>query len=428
MKQRIFFSYENINRGVTLHMAEHSLIPRRVRRVRGDNGRRIPGAIVVIGLIFILGLGYIAGTFNNQIIATVAPLFGAKVYTGTLDTSSIEATYRALKANYDGTIDDNALIEAANKGMVGSLGDPYTLYFNAKEAADFNNDLTGAIGGGIGVELSVRNNHITVIRVLADNPAEKAGLAVGDVLAKINDTDVSSTDSINDVVGKIRGDAGTTVKITVLRGTEMKDFTMTRAEVTNPSVYSTVSDGVGIMTITRFDDQTGQLARSAAQSFKSQNVKAVILDLRGNGGGYLTAAQDVVGLWESNKTVVTEKTNGKIVDQLKSGTDAILNGLPTVVLVNSSSASASEITAGALQDYGTAKLVGEKTFGKGSVQQLISLPDGAQLKVTIARWYTPNGKNINKEGITPDKAVTISTDDINAGRDPQLDAAKALLQ
>lgn len=409
-------------------MAEHSLKSRRVRRVREPQQRRIPAAILVVGLVFILGLGYIAGTFNSQIIGTIAPAFGVKVYTGALDTTSLQATYQALKANYDGTIDDKALIEAANKGMVNSLGDPYTMYFNAKEASDFNNDLTGTIGGGIGVELSIRNAQVTVIRVLADNPAEKVGMAVGDVITKINDTAVPSTESLDDVVSKIRGDTGTTVKITVTRGTETKDFTITRAEVTNPSVYSTVSNGIGIMTITRFDDQTGQLARSAAQSFKSQNVKSVILDLRGNGGGYLTAAQDVVGLWENNKTVVTEKTNGKVVDQLKSSTDPILAGLPTVVLVNASSASASEITAGALQDYGTAKLVGEKTFGKGSVQKLLGLPDGAQLKVTIAKWYTPNGKNISKEGIVPDKVVSISTDDINAGRDPQLDAAKALLQ
>ena len=409
-------------------MAEHSLKPRRVRKVRETQQRHIPGSIIVIGLIFILGLGYIAGTFNSQIIGTIAPAFGIKTYTGTLDTISLQATYQTLKANYDGTIDDKALIEAANKGMVNSLGDPYTLYFNAKEAANFNNDLTGTIGGGIGVELSIRNTQVTVIRVLADNPAEKVGMAVGDVITKINDTAVPATESLNDVVSKIRGDTGTTVKITVTRGTEVKDFTITRANVTNPSVYSTVSNGVGIMTISRFDDQTGQLARSAAQNFKSQNVKSVILDLRGNGGGYLTAAQDVVGLWENNKTVVTEKTNGKVVDQLKSGTDPILVGIPTVVLVNASSASASEITAGALQDYGTAKLVGEKTFGKGSVQKLLGLPDGAQLKVTIAKWYTPNGKNISKEGIAPDKVVSISADDINAGRDPQLDAAKALLQ
>jgi carboxyl-terminal processing protease len=409
-------------------MAEHSLIPRRVRKIRETNERRIPGSVIAIGLIFILGLGYIAGTFNNQIISTIAPVFGIKTYAGTLDLSSLQSTYQTLKANYDGTIDDAALIDAANKGMVSALGDPYTVYFNAKDAANFNNDLTGSIGGGIGVELSVRNQQVTVIRVLADNPAEKAGVAVGDVITKINDTAVDPTESIDKIVTKIRGDAGTTVKLTVTRGADTKDFTITRATVTNPSVYSTVTDGIGIMTITRFDDQTGQLARSAAQSFKSQNVKSVILDLRGNGGGYLTAAQDVVGLWVNNKTVVTERTNGKVVDDLKTGTDPVLEGLPTVVLVNASTASASEITAGALHDYGIAKLVGEKTFGKGVVQKLIGLPDNAQLKVTVAKWYTPNGANIQKQGIAPDKAVGMTIDDINANRDPQLDAAKALLQ
>jgi len=407
-------------------MAEHTHHVLRARKQ--DEGRRIPGPVIAISLLFVLGLGYIAGTFNTQIISTLAPVFGVKKYAGTLDTSSLQATYQALKANYDGTIDDQKLIEAANKGLVSALGDDYTVYFNAKEASDFSNDLSGTIGGGIGVELSLRNERVTVVRVLADNPAEKAGLAVGDVISKVNDEDVASDADINSVVDKIRGDAGTTVKVTVMRGTESKDFTITREQVTNPSVYSTVENGIGIMTISRFDDQTGQLARQAAESFKSQNVKAVIMDLRGNGGGYLTAAQDVVGLWENNKTVVSEKTNGKTVDELKSGTDPVLEGLPTVVLVNASSASASEITAGALQDYGTAKLVGEKTFGKGSVQKLLSLPDGAELKVTVARWYTPKGKNINKEGITPDKAVTLTVDDINANRDPQLDAAKALLQ
>ena len=409
-------------------MANHSPLLRPVRKVRDMAERRLPGSMITIGLIVVLGLGYIAGTFNNQIISTVAPLFGMKSYAGTLDLSGLQTTYRTLKANYDGTTDDQALIEAANKGMVSALGDPYTLYFNAKEAAAFNNDLTGTIGGGIGVELSLRNEHITVVRVLADNPGEKAGMAVGDVITKVNDTPVTASMALNDVVLKIRGDVGTTVKITVARGTDTKDFTITRANVTNPSVYAKVTNGIGIMTITRFDDQTGQLAQAAARSFKNQNVTSVILDLRGNGGGYLTAAQEVASLWLNNKTVVTERTNGKITDDLKSGTDPILTGLPTTVLVNASSASASEITAGALQDNGVAKLVGVTTFGKGSVQKLIDLPGGAQLKVTIAKWYTPKGKNISKEGITPDKVVTISADDINAGRDPQLDAAKALLQ
>ena len=409
-------------------MANHSPLLRPVRKVRDMAERRLPGSMITIGLIVVLGLGYIAGTFNNQIISTVAPLFGMKSYAGTLDLSGLQTTYRTLKANYDGTTDDQALIEAANKGMVSALGDPYTLYFNAKEAAAFNNDLTGTIGGGIGVELSLRNEHITVVRVLADNPGEKAGMAVGDVITKVNDTPVTAAMALNDVVLKIRGDVGTTVKITVARGIDTKDFTITRANVTNPSVYAKVTNGIGIMTITRFDDQTGQLAQAAARSFKNQNVTSVILDLRGNGGGYLTAAQEVASLWLNNKTVVTERTNGKITDDLKSGTDPILTGLPTTVLVNASSASASEITAGALQDNGVAKLVGVTTFGKGSVQKLIDLPGGAQLKVTIAKWYTPKGKNISKEGITPDKVVTISADDINAGRDPQLDAAKALLQ
>jgi len=185
-----------------------------------------------------------------------------------------------------------------------------------------------------------------------------------------------------------------------------------------------VTNGVGTLTISRFDSETGTLARAAARDFKSQGVKAIILDLRGNGGGYLTAAQDVAGLWLDNQVVVSERTNGKVVDELKSGSDAILSGIHTVVLVNAGSASASEIVAGALQDHGVAKLVGEKTFGKGSVQKLIALPEGAQLKVTVARWYTPNGKNITKEGITPDITATLAQKDVDAGVDPQLDAAK----
>jgi carboxyl-terminal processing protease len=398
------------------------------RRVRKAPQRRISASMLVIGIILILGLGYVAGTYNNQIIAAIAPTFGLKVNKDTLDLSSLQDTYQALKANYDGDINDTKLVEAANKGMVSALGDDYTVYFNAAEAQSFNDDLSGSIGGGIGAELSVRNERVTIVRVLADNPAQKAGLAVGDAITAINDVDVLPTETLNDVVMKIRGEVGTTVKLAVLRDSGEKVFTITRAEVTNPSVYSSVQDGVGLLTVTRFDDQTGALARAAAESFRAQNVSSVILDLRGNGGGYLTAAQDVAGIWLNNKTVVTEKTNGKVVDELKSGSRAILEGVPTVVLVNGSSASASEITAGALQDYGAAKLVGEKTFGKGSVQQLLNLPGGAELKVTIAKWYTPNGNNISKEGIMPDEVVKLTIEDLNATRDPQLEAAKALLK
>jgi len=406
-------------------MDEHTPKSRRVRKALQS---RISASMLVIGIILILGIGYVAGTYNNQIMTAIAPTFGLKVNKDTLDLSSLQDTYQALKANYDGDINDTKLVEAANKGIVSALGDDYTVYFNAAEAQSFNDDLSGSIGGGIGAELSVRNERVTIVRVLADNPAQKAGLAVGDAITAINDVDVLATETLNDVVMKIRGDVGTTVKLGVLRDSGKEVFTITRAEVTNPSVYSSVQDGVGILTITRFDDQTGALARAAAESFKTKNVSSVILDLRGNGGGYLTAAQDVAGIWLNNKTVVTEKTNGKVVDELTSGSRAILEGIPTVVLVNGSSASASEITAGALQDHGAAKLVGEKTFGKGSVQRLLNLPGGAELKVTIAKWYTPNGNNISKEGIVPDEVVKLAIEDLNASRDPQLKAAKELLK
>lgn len=397
----------------------------RQRRDRREK-KQIHTGIWVIGFVLIAALGYTAGLFHTQVFGTLGSAFGLKVSADSIDLSSLQTTYRTLKANYDGTIDDQKLIEGANKGLVDAVGDEYTVYMNKQESTNFDNDLTGNIGGGIGIELGQRNGALTVVRLLKDNPAEKAGLQVGDVVIRVNDESVEGL-SVENTVVKIRGEVDTTVKITVLRGTSTKEFTITRAIVNNPSVYSSVSDGIGIMTITRFDDKTGSLARAAAQEFKSQGVRGVILDLRGNGGGYITAAQEVAGLWLNNEVVVSERTNGKVVDELRSGRSPILSGIPTVVLVNASSASASEIVAGALQDHGVAKLVGEKTFGKGSVQKLISLPEGAELKVTVARWYTPKGANISKQGITPDTVTEMTVEDINAGRDPQLDAAKRVL-
>ena len=371
-------------------------------------------------------VGFFAGMNSNRIIGVIGPVFGQNVYTGNIDLSSVEATYRALKANYDGTLTDKTLIDGANKGLVSAAGDAYTLYMNAAESVGFSNDLTGNIGGGIGAEIGTKNDKVYIVRVLKSNPAEKAGLNAGDIILSVND---QSTDgwTVEKTVSQVRGDVGTTVKLSVQRGSEIKNFTVTRDTITNPSVDSSVKDGVGILTIGRFDSETSSLARAAAKDFKNQGVKAVILDLRGNGGGYVDAAQDVAGLWLDNKVVVTERTDGKVVNQLKSGGNSLLAGVPTVVLVNGGSASASEIVAGALQDYKVAKLVGEKTFGKGSVQKLIDLPEGAQLKVTVARWYTPSGKNITKEGISPDITATLTQQDVNASIDPQLNAAKKAL-
>jgi carboxyl-terminal processing protease len=371
-------------------------------------------------------IGFIAGTRGNELLGAVAPVLGFKVETGTIDLKSVQTAYQQLKANYDGTLDTQKLIDGAARGMVAAAGDQYTVFMDAKEASSFNDDLSGQIGGGIGAEIGVRNGEPTIIRVLADNPAEKAGLKAGDVIVGVNDQSAKGW-TADKTATSVRGEAGTTVKLNVMRGTELKEFTITRATVNNPSVESSVTDGIGTLRISRFDGETSMLARKAAEGFKQQNVKGVILDLRGNGGGYLTAAQDVAGLWLNDKVVVSERTNGKVVDELKSSTNAVLDGIPTVLLVNGSSASASEIVAGALQDYGTATLIGEKTFGKGTVQKVIDLGAGTQLKVTVARWYTPHGKNITKEGISPNQVVGLTSEDADAGRDPQMAAARQKL-
>lgn len=372
-------------------------------------------------------VGFVAGTRSNEILGTIAPILGFKVETSTLNLASVQQTYQQLKANYDGQIDVQKLIEGASRGLVAAAGDQYTVYMDPKEAADFQKDLSGNIGGGVGAEIGLRNNKPTVIRVLDGNPAQEAGLKAGDAILAVNGQSTSNW-TVEKTTTEIRGEAGTTVKIVVLRANESKEFTITRQVINNPSVQSKVENGLGILTISRFDEQTGALARKAAESFKRQNVKGVILDVRGNGGGYLSAAQDVAGLWLRDKIVVSERVGDKVTEELRSGSDAILGGVPTVVLIDGSSASASEIVAGALQDHKAATLVGEKSFGKGTVQKVLDLGGGAVLKVTVARWYTPNGRNISKEGIAPDQKVELTAQDADAGKDPQLDSAKTKLQ
>jgi carboxyl-terminal processing protease len=359
-------------------------------------------------------------------MAAIGPIFGYKVHSGSLNLSSLQETYNTLASNFDGKLDTQLLIEGANRGMVAAAGDDYTTYMSPTEVTDFDNSLSGNIGGGIGAEIGIKNNKIFIIRALKNNPAEKAGLNANDIVLAIND---QSTDgwTVEKAVSNIRGDAGTTVKLSVQRGSEIKEFTITRDIINNPSVDSSVVDGIGILTISRFDDKTGSLARIAAQGFIKQNVKAVILDLRGDGGGYVDAARDVAGLWLNNKVVMTEKSSDIVRDTITTGNDAILANMPTAILVNGGSASASEIVAGALRDNNVAKLVGEKTFGKGSMQQLAPLSNGAQLKVTIAKWYTPNNINVNKNGFEPDIVVSLTQADIDRGVDTQLEAAKKLL-
>lgn len=378
---------------------------------------------LVIVIVVMLAIGYVLGTRNNE-FAQHIPFLGTA--TGEeLDLSSVQSTYNALKGKFDGELDQDKLIEGANKGLVEAAGDPYTTYFDPEEAKAFSSDLQGTFSG-IGAELGKRDDKLTIITTLDDSPAKKSGLQADDVIARVNEEDATGW-SVEKAVSKIRGEKGTTVKLTVVRGdSNVKDFTVTRDQITDESVKTEIKDDIGIMRISRFGDaDTIGLARKAAQDFKDREVKGVVVDLRGNGGGYLQASVDIASLWLDNDVVVSERRGDEVVDELRAGSNPILNGIPTVVLIDGGSASASEILAGALKDNDAATLVGTKTYGKGSVQQIIDLAGGAQLKVTIAKWFTPAGKNIDQEGISPDEEVKYdrSSDD----KDSQLEKALRLL-
>lgn len=392
---------------------------------RKPRQRKVSQGVFLASLVLAIIVSFAAGTRSEEIYQIAAPIFGIKVAKQPLDTEVMKEAYRQLAANYDGDLDANKLSDGAARGMVKAVGDDYTTFLDKEEAAEFNKSLNGEVSG-IGAEIGVRNLQPTVLRVLDDSPAKKAGLKTGDIFVAVNGTSVAG-ETASGVADKVTGEAGTTVKLTMRRGSESLDFSITRAQISDPSVRWSVSDDIGILTISRFDDNTGSLARKAAKEFIDKGVKSVIVDLRNNGGGYLTAAQEVASLWlDSGKTVVTEKSRGQVTETVKASGNPTLKGKKTVVLVNGSSASASEIVAGALKDYQAATLVGEKTFGKGTVQKVINLSDDRILKVTVARWYTPQDRNITKEGIQPNQTVKMSQDDNNAGRDPQMARAKEL--
>ncbi len=375
-------------------------------------------AIVLVVLL----IGFVAGTRSKEIYSFVAPIFGVKVETGTLDTSSLDDLYQSLKTHYNGELSDQDLLDGAKHGMVAATGDPHTVYFTPKEAAEFNKELSGNIGAGIGAEIGVRNGQPTVLRTLDEQPAQKAGIHAGDVILAVNDQSADGW-TAEDAVKEIRGEKGTTVKIVVYRDGEAKEFTITRDTINNPSVSGELKGDVGIMTINRFDSETVSLVRKEANSLINQGAKKMVIDMRGNGGGYLDAAPGVAGMWLDDKLVVSVKANNGGEQKLMSEGDSLLKGIPTAVVVNSGSASATEIVTAALKHYKVATIVGEKTYGKGTVQELIPLANDSMLKVTIKRWYTPSGANVNGKGIKPDKAASLTQKDLDGGHDPQLEEA-----
>lgn len=390
--------------------------------------KRQVGLWTAICAAFILAVAsFIVGTRSQDVAAALSGGQN-KALPGQLDMSSVQQVYASLKDQFDGKLDAQKLIDGAKKGMVNAAGDQYTVYFTDAEAKDFENNLDGKFSG-IGAELDKKDNNLIIQSTLDGSPARKAGLQSGDIIVKVNDQDATKW-SIEQAVSAIRGDKGTTVKLSVVHDQSLKEISIVRDSIVDPSVKTDIIAGgtIGYMRISRFADDTASLAKSAAADFKQKQVKGVIVDIRADGGGYLTAAQEVSSLWlKQDDVIVQERRDATVVDTLKAAGNNLLGGVPTVVLMDGESASASEITAGALHDHGAAKLVGLKTFGKGSVQQLVDIAAGGKLKVTIAKWFTPNGVNISKEGIKPDVEVQITSADVTAGRDPQKEKAIELL-
>jgi carboxyl-terminal processing protease len=326
------------------------------------------------------------------------------------------------------TLDSQKMFYGSLRGLVASLDDPYTTFMDPKETEDFNADMAGTFEG-IGAEISNKNNIITIVAPLDDMPAQKAGLKAGDKIFSINGSSTAGL-TTEGAVRLIRGPKGTKVKLTIMRdGFEKpKDFEIVRGIIIVKSVKIEFrKDGLAVLRISSFGDDTLTLFEDAVNQIQAKKPKGLILDLRNNPGGYLDAAVAISSEWVSSGRVVTEKFSDGSLKNYNSNGNGRLENIPTAVLVNGGSASASEIVSGALLDLKKGVIIGEKTFGKGSVQSVRDLPDGSSVKVTIAKWLTPAGNSINDTGINPNIEIKLSADDFNKNLDPQLKKAVEVL-
>jgi len=385
-------------------------------------------AVVVVVLFGVFSAGWVAGGSQLPFLRqTNRP--GQSNLPADLDYASVEEVYDALRSKYDGELTYQQILDDLKQGIARSTGDPYTEYLNYEQSQEFDEELSGTFSG-IGAELSkdTTTNNVIIVAPIAGYPAQKAGLQPKDAIVEI-DGESAYDLTITEAVKRIRGPKGTKVTLKIIRDSKQElNFEIIREDIVIPSVEQKILEGnIGYLQIVRFGTDTAKLAQDAASAFKRAGVKGIIVDVRNNPGGLLDAAVEVSGLWLQNKTVLEEKRSGVLVRRYTSDGNATLAGVPTIVLINEGSASASEIVAGALRDNDAAHLIGMKTFGKGSVQEITPLRDGGSIKVTIARWYTPAGKNIDKEGIEPDQKVDRTDDDYVNNRDPQLDAAVASL-
>jgi len=389
-------------------------------------------AIIALAGSFFLGF-YFAGKNN---LSTTFNVLEGKVLNkdqvaANVDFKMFWEVWNTLKRDY---VDSNSLTEkklfyGALEGLVGATKDPYSVFMNPEEAKSFEEDLSGTFEG-IGAEIGFRNEILTIIAPIEDMPAAKAGVQAGDKIYSIDGKTALGL-SVEEAVKKIRGPKGTKVILSLVRSGNEKpiDITIVRDTVVVKSVKTSFDEKNKIFTvkISSFNNDSEDLFNKAVQEIVIKKPKGIILDLRNNPGGYLETAVTVASEWVKTGSIVIEEFgDGKKIEHATKGT-ARLAGIPTVVLVNEGSASASEIVAGALKDYGLAKLVGQKTFGKGSVQVLRQLEDGSVVKVTTAKWLTPKGNYINEQGIEPDIKIDLTAADREKNKDPQLDQALKVL-
>jgi len=352
------------------------------------------------------------------------------------DQADLSLFWKVWKELFDIYVDERALdrqnmVYGAIKGMVSSLDDPYTVFMTPNETKDFDASLNGRLEG-IGAELTVKNQALTVVSPIKNSPAERAGLLPGDIIYKI-DGDLTTEMTLFEAITRIRGEKGTKVMLTILRKGNDKPFdvAITRDEVNIESVsMQDKGNGIYLIAIHEFSDNTKAEFDKAVQKIFLHEPKGMIIDLRYNGGGYLDTSVDLLSefLKGRKEAVIIKKRQGKPDEPIFVSGNAVLGDIPLVVLVNKGSASASEIFAGAIQDHKRGLVIGEQTFGKGSVQEVDKLADGSSLRLTIAKWFTPGGRSISDVGITPDRAIPMSEKDIEAKKDPQLDEALKVLR
>ncbi len=384
---------------------------------------------------FVVGHILPAGVIPPTLLPATAPTTSPETQAAT--PQNLQALFKPfweawqiIHAEYvDQPVDDTKLMQGAINGMMQSLGDPHSTYMDPQTYKDANAELAGSYEG-IGAYVDTTGTWLTITQPIPGSPAEKAGLEPGDQIIAVDGQDMTGI-SPDQVRLKVIGPAGTTVHLTIRRSgaSTPLQFDVTRAKIDIPSATGKMLDnGLAYVQITTFGDKTTQELTDTLNTLMAQHPKGLILDLRDNGGGYLETAVQVVSQFLDHGVVLYEQSgNGskKEYDVLPGG---LATQIPIVVLINGGTASASEITAGALQDTGRAKLVGVVSYGKGSVQNWVPLSnDQGAVRVTIARWLTPNGRQIDRKGLTPDVYVQRTADDIKANRDPQLDMAVQVL-